>query len=202
MARSKLKNRIDRNGILAVAGEELGSARNCLAGGMPSEGMRRRRRRQAVALSGAAVAGAAVAYLLDPQMGRSRRARLRDRALGAGRQVGRRSARLGRRVASDAEGMVERARYGEPDAPPPNDVTLARKVESEVLGRPDLPRGGVVVNAEHGVVTLRDEVQTPEQKKKLEKETRRVSGVRDVESLLHLPGQPAPNKEPSIRRGA
>jgi osmotically-inducible protein OsmY len=48
------------------------------------------------------------------------------------------------------------------------------------------------VNAQDGVIQLRGEVQTPDQIRDLETKTRKVSGVRDVENLLHVQGQPAP----------
>ena len=49
-------------------------------------------------------------------------------------------------------------------------------------------QGQLAVSAEGGVVILRGEVDTPEQMAELEKATRNVPGVRDVDSLLHLPG--------------
>jgi hypothetical protein len=50
------------------------------------------------------------------------------------------------------------------------------------------------VDARDGIVTLRGELEAS-LAKKLEKAVREVSGVRDVENLLHEPGTPAPNKE-------
>ena len=60
---------------------------------------------------------------------------------------------------------------------------------------PDAPKGDVNVNAENGVVYLRGEVPDAEARDRLETEARRVVGVGDVVSLLHLPGEPAPTKE-------
>jgi osmotically-inducible protein OsmY len=68
-----------------------------------------------------------------------------------------------------------------------DDATLARKVESELA-----PRGRVSVNAANGVVQLRGEVEEPGLIEELAHRARAVSGVRDVENLLHLPGQQAP----------
>ena len=75
-----------------------------------------------------------------------------------------------------------------------DDVTLARKVETEIFRAPDAPKGDVVVNAEQGVVFLRGQVKTPEQIQELEQAARAVDGVKDVETLLHTPGTPAPMK--------
>lgn len=68
-----------------------------------------------------------------------------------------------------------------------DDVTLARKVESEIFRDADSPKGKVSVNAENGVVHLRGEVKNPEQMKALETATRKVDGVKDVNNLLHTP---------------
>jgi osmotically-inducible protein OsmY len=69
-----------------------------------------------------------------------------------------------------------------------DDVTLARKVESEVLGAEDAPKGSVVVNARDGVVELRGEVKRPEDVKELAAAAAKVAGVKDVNNLLHTPG--------------
>lgn len=161
---------------------------------MPKERARRERRRRAVLFAGGTALGAVAAYLFDPVQGKGRRTRLVDQAAGLVRRVSERGERMGRRVASDAEGFSERMRHSTRDYTPPNDVTLARKVESEVLGRPDISAGSVLVNVEHGVVVLRGQVERPELIRNLEEEVRRVDGVYDVENLLHEPGQPAPNK--------
>jgi osmotically-inducible protein OsmY len=69
-----------------------------------------------------------------------------------------------------------------------DDVTLARKVESEVLGGEDAPKGQVVVNARDGVVELRGEVKRPEDVTALGAAAAKVAGVKDVHNLLHTPG--------------
>jgi osmotically-inducible protein OsmY len=76
-----------------------------------------------------------------------------------------------------------------------DDATLAHKVESEVLrGAPE----GITVNAEDGIVVLRGEVDSPERMSELARMVLRVPGVSGVENLLHLPGQPAPNKAKAL----
>jgi osmotically-inducible protein OsmY len=69
-----------------------------------------------------------------------------------------------------------------------DDVTLARKVESEVLGDADVPKGDVVVSAQNGVVELRGEVKRPEDLKDLGAAAAKVAGVQGVNNLLHTPG--------------
>jgi osmotically-inducible protein OsmY len=76
-----------------------------------------------------------------------------------------------------------------------DDATLARKVGSEVLRT--APEG-ITVNAEDGIVVLRGEVSAPERMSELARAVLRVPGVTGVENLLHLPGEPAPNKAPAL----
>ena len=58
-----------------------------------------------------------------------------------------------------------------------------------------MPKGQIDVNVQQGVVQLRGEVPNSDMLNDLVGKTRRVQGVRDVESLLHLPGAPAPMHE-------
>jgi hypothetical protein len=73
-----------------------------------------------------------------------------------------------------------------------DDVTLAQQVESELFRKQSAPKGQISVNAANGVVQLRGEVQQPELIDELVQRAHSVRGVRDVENLLHLPGQAAP----------
>ncbi len=51
----------------------------------------------------------------------------------------------------------------------------------------DVPKGQINVNAENGVVYLRGEAPTAELIDELVERARKIQGVHDVESLLHLP---------------
>lgn len=144
-------------------------------------------------LSVAAAVGAAV-YFFDPENGKRRRHMLRDRVLAFFRRGGRRAEGAGRAVAAEAYGVAQKATHlTEEPKPQPDDVTLARKVETEIFRDPDVPKGQINVNAEEGKVILRGEVDRTELIDELVERTRKVQGVREVESLLHLPGTPAPN---------
>jgi osmotically-inducible protein OsmY len=135
--------------------------------------------------------GAALTYFFDPQQGRGRRAMARDRIAA----FLRRRARQGEELAAQADGLVQKAKHLEEEPKPqPDDVTLARKVETEIFRDEEVPKGQINVNAENGKVYLRGEVGQPELIKDLEKRTRKVQGVQDVENLLHLPGTKAPSK--------
>ncbi len=118
------------------------------------------------ALGGAV--GAALAYFFDPDNGRKRRKETIKRTAKAFRQTGRK---------------------GRPD-----DVTLARKVESEIFRDAEVPARQINVNVEDGVVYLRGELEQPDLIEDLGAQARKVQGVRAVENLLHVPGEEAPTK--------
>ena len=137
--------------------------------------------------------GAALAYFFDPQNGARRRNTTRDRVLAFFRQGGHKAERAGRAVGAQAHGVKQKATHlREEEKPEPDDVTLARKVETEIFRPADAPKGQVDVNVENGVVFLRGEVERPEIIKDLEGRARKVQGVREVENLLHVPSSPSP----------
>ena len=110
--------------------------------------------------------GAAFAYFFDPDNGRKRRKELIKRA------------------AQRFQMIRER--------PQPDDATLAREVENEIFSGADVAKGQIDVDVEDGVVYLRGELEQPDLIEDLETQARKVQGVRDVENLLHVPGEEAP----------
>jgi osmotically-inducible protein OsmY len=140
------------------------------------------------ALAGAI--GAALAYFFDPDNGRRRRKILVDKTGKYFRQ----GAQQAQGVGAAAQGLKAQAtRRSEEPKPQPDDVTLARKVETEIFRDAEVPKGQINVNAEDGVVYLRGEVQ-PDMIEELASKARKVQGVLGVENLLHAPGQEAPAK--------
>jgi osmotically-inducible protein OsmY len=143
-----------------------------------------------------AAGGAAASYYLDPDRGRSRRAEtgaqigatLRDSADEVRRQASYQAGQV-KGVAAETAGL---GTGGELD-----DRTLKHKVETEVFGRPGFPKGKIVVTAHDGIVGLRGEVPTLEVREEILRETQKIPQVRGIEDLMHLPGDPAPNREPS-----
>ena len=134
--------------------------------------------------------GALIAYFFDPDNGHRRRALARDRIPALLRRS---SERTGRVVKSEMKATTKKlAHRKEAEKPQPDDVTLARKVETEIFRDADVPKGQINVNAENGKVVLRGEVEQPSMIKDLEERTRKVQGVREVENLLHRPGEAAP----------
>lgn len=197
----RLQDRFDFDAEETISGlrDRYEDARKRFVRALPKERQRRERRARMLAFAGGVAVGAVVAYLLDPLLGRTRRARLADQAAARGRDALEGAERLGRRVASDVEGRVQAARYGAEGYEPPNDVTLARKVESEILGRPDVPKGSILVNVENGRVVLRGRVDRPEMRDDLTRLVLAVDGVGEVENLVHLPGE-TPESAQGVRR--
>jgi osmotically-inducible protein OsmY len=143
----------------------------------------------------AAGLGAAIMYFFDPDRGNARRARIRDQARAMGRRTVRQGERVTRQVQSQAYAAYQQATHPIPEHPPTDDETLKDVVETELFGRPDVQKGKIVVNVEDGVVVLRGEVDAPALMVELPRAAMAIVGVAGVQNLLHLPGEPAPNKE-------
>jgi len=144
-----------------------------------------------------AAAGAAAAHFLDPQSGRRRRNEMREQAVSKVQSGAGQAATTASYAASKAKGAVA-------DATPSrtsdlDDVTLARKVETEIFRAPDAPKGDVSVDVQAGVVHLRGAVADESWIARLADHADKVDGVKGVRNLLHRPGTPAPAAEP---RGA
>jgi osmotically-inducible protein OsmY len=139
-----------------------------------------------------ALVGAVLSYFLDPQSGTRRRHVVRDRTLALARRSTRKSTEAARLMAAEAYGVKQKVTHLREEEKEYDDVTLARKVETEIFRRPDVPKGDINVSATDGVVALRGQIDRPELIDDLVERARSVHGVRDVENLLHLPGTPAP----------
>ena len=173
----------------------------------PRFGIRRSTAVNPLAIAAAAAAcgmtaGALLAYFLDPKSGRRRRHTARDRATSRLRRGGRRVAARARRAQSHAVGIARRTRNAARPRhrEPFDDVTLARKVESELYRRARVPKGHISINAEDGFVFLRGVMDRQDDIERVERATRQIEGVRDVENLIHLPGTPAPPSHPKSER--
>jgi osmotically-inducible protein OsmY len=138
------------------------------------------------------VVGTLGTLFLDPQQGRRRRKQLADRTAGFFRRTGRRAERAGRGVGARVYGMSQQVQHLQEEPKDYDDATLASKVETEIFRDADVPKGQINVNVQEGVVQLRGEVPSEDMLNDLVEKTREIQGVRDVESLLHLPGTPAP----------
>jgi BON domain len=119
--------------------------------------------------------------------------------------IARGSLRIGERVVrtvgGEAWGIVQDARHlGRKPKSGMDDVTLARKVETEIFRGRGAPKATVNVNVVDGVVWLRGEVKRPQQVRSLEEKARSVPEVRGVENLLHLAKTPAPTRADTPKR--
>jgi osmotically-inducible protein OsmY len=141
----------------------------------------------------AGLAGAAAAYLFDPVSGRGRRTRLRDRTGAILRRGGTRVDKLSRHATNVMEGATHDLE-GHPADRAMDDVTVADRIRSEVLGQRELSTAGLVVNVEDGVAFLRGELDDPALVETVVDRTKSIAGVRSIENLIHLPDSPAPNK--------
>jgi hypothetical protein len=145
--------------------------------------------------------GLLLGYFFDPAAGRRRRHGARDRALSRMRRGERRAAVRARRAESHAVGIARRPFIaGRRRREPLDDVTLARKVESELYRRAAVPKGTISINAEDGVVFLRGILDRQEDIDRVGAEVRRIAAVRDVENLVHRPGTPAPASRSKLER--
>jgi len=90
-----------------------------------------------------------------------------------------------RKAAGKAKGAVHTAASTVSGGKDYDDVTLARKVESELFRPADVPKGQISVNVNDGVVELRGELTDQAQIDELGDTAMKIDGVKDVRNLLH-----------------
>jgi osmotically-inducible protein OsmY len=150
-------------------------------------------------LFGAAI-GAAAAWFLDPNDGTRRRNVLRDKSMKFAREGGGKAVQQASYAGSAIKGKATAAAPGtgrDPAEERLNDPALQAKIESEAFREADVPKDKVSVNVEDGIAFLRGEVEDRQTISRIYQATARVEGVRGVENLLHMPGEPAPTKDES-----
>ncbi len=137
--------------------------------------------KRVVMIVGAAGLGAALTYLLDPRLGRRRRARIRDKAARAARRTADAADVTSRDVVNRTRGLVAgiRSRLGGEDV---TDEVLIARVRSRLGGAVRRP-AGVAVDAVNGCVTLRGTVFSDEAEGLIQRVIG-VPGVRSVENRL------------------
>jgi osmotically-inducible protein OsmY len=141
--------------------------------------------------------GAAAAYLFDPDNGRGRRTRLLDMGGARVRRAKDTAEKKTRYLEGVAQGVkhdLTTPAYQEEEV---DDAKLVARVKSEVLGREGVPKGSIDVEAVDGVIRLRGQVARQQDIDDLMGAVIEVPGVKEVESLLHLPDEDAPNKVPA-----
>jgi hypothetical protein len=153
--------------------------------------------------AGAAVLGAVVMYMLDPDKGKRRRALIGDKAYSSDTRQALGAA--GRDAAHRIEGLRARARRLVSDAPVPDDLQLIERVRAR-MGRLVAHPHAIQVGANNGRVTLSGPVLRHEVPRLLDA-IRTVWGVASVEdrlvvydssdSISSLQGGTAERKQPS-----
>jgi hyperosmotically inducible periplasmic protein len=144
----------------------------------------------------ALAAGAALEFFLDPRSGKRRRHLVRDRTKAAFRRRARRVERQAHYEAGKVVGLAHAIAHRQQAAPELDDVSLVRKVESELFRDRTIPKGQISINADRGIVVLRGQLEDAQQIRRIERQVRTVAGVRDVENLLHPSAVPAPASRP------
>lgn len=142
-------------------------------------------------------AGAAGMYFFDPTLGKRRRAVAREKARSRMAQ----QQRHRKRQAAYDEGrrrgeLFERSGAGEFHQR--DNRSLATHLHA-VLQRADVPTGDVTVEVVDDVVRLRGQVGSDDERSRVLAAVGAEAGARHVESMLHLPDEPAPNKLASRR---
>jgi osmotically-inducible protein OsmY len=138
-------------------------------------------------------AGATAAHFLDPDKGGDRRSAVAGKAGSAASSGASTVSSNARYAAGKAKGAANAVTPSPTKLEDADDVTLARKVETEIFRSPEVPKGDVSVDVQNGIVHLRGEVDE-EWSNRLAAEARCVDGIKGVENLLHPPGTPAPGQ--------
>ena len=138
--------------------------------------------------------GAAAAHFLDPQSGRRRRNMVRDQAVSKAQTTAGQAVSSAQYAAGKAKGAASTVTPSGTRLEEADDVTLARKVETEIFRAPDAPKGDVSVDVQDGVAHLRGEVADDQWITRLGQDAEKVEGIKGVENLLHRPGTPAPDR--------
>jgi BON domain len=131
-------------------------------------------------------------FIFDRGQAARRRHRARERGLAVLRRRSRDAARRAKYLEGVAQGVAYKTAHAVPGVgghkAPPDDVTLAQKVESIAFREARVPKEHVNVNAENGIVSLRGRLERDEQITQLVRATEAIEGVRSVNNLLHAPG--------------
>ena len=159
--------------------------------------MFRRLRRRLFRFALVSGAGAATAYFFDPDRGKARRTQAKDQAEALIRKRQADAERAARYEANVAQGEAARAQ-GAGVTRPQDDVDVVHAVK-QALSTVDADTSNVTVESVEGVVTLRGQVDGRAAQTAIQEAAGRAPGVIEVQSFLHTPGTPAPNKAASLR---
>jgi osmotically-inducible protein OsmY len=167
-----------------------------------------RRGRGILMVVGAFALGAMLAYFLDSHSGRRRRALVRDKIAHNRRVIRRDVPRVAQKRLRFLGGLAKGMGHNAADLVPHHlrrgavdDETLVARVRSEALRGDGIKSGEIHVDAYEGCVTLRGQLEHPDEIRRIVVATGRIDGVVEVRSYLHLPGTPPPNKAEALVNG-
>jgi len=141
--------------------------------------------KKAMTLLGA-VFGAGMAYLFDPDRGRSRRARLSDQVSAMRRDLSSTARKKVEYEKGVMKGVVHEATAPFRPTPEFSDDVLAQKVRSEALGPSGVSGGDIEIDVTDGVVVLTGSVSSEEARKDLVRRVERVAGVDMLEDRMAI----------------
>jgi osmotically-inducible protein OsmY len=137
-----------------------------------------------------ALVGAAAAYVLDPDQGRARQARLRDQLLAVAGRATRWAGRRSRYTAGRVKGRVARS-IGLGHGATVNDSVLDERVRTMLRNQP-VATDHLTTEVVEGVVRVRGEIASEADGRMVRAALAAEPGVQHVEDLMHLPGQVPP----------
>lgn len=132
-----------------------------------------------------AAAGAALAYLFDPDRGRSRRARLSDQLAARGRDVTESVRKQAEYQKGVAKGIIHEASDMLKAEKDYDDETLLQKVRSEALGYWD-GSDSIEIDITNGMVRISGSVDDEAARERLIELVRAVEGVSLVDDRLRV----------------
>lgn len=135
---------------------------------------------------GGAAAGAAAVFLLDPRMGRTRRAELVQRSGAAVRRFQRQAERQAAHAASQARAVKEQATHLRVEDQSPTPERLKERVESQLFRDPSIPKAGINVNVERDAVVLRGRVADEATHERVVTAASRIQGVERVDDRISV----------------
>lgn len=157
------------------------------------------RRRAVWMCLASSLASGSLVYFMDPERGRRRRSMFRDRIMARARRIGRGLRTMWRGAAAETYGVSHKIVHLVPrPSDMTDDETLRQRVESQLFRDRHVPKGNLSITAEHGMIILRGELDSPIEIAQLAERVGHMAGVRGVQNLLHPHGTPAPNKQRSL----
>jgi osmotically-inducible protein OsmY len=132
----------------------------------------------------AVAVGAALAYLFDPDRGKSRRSRMSDQAAARARDVAEEAKAQAEYQKGVAKGVFHEVKKSLQPEGEFDDETLLQKIRSEALGYID--SSGIEVDVTDGNVRVTGSIDDEKSRDRLLKLVRAVDGVGKVESQISL----------------